>query len=330
MDALKIENLSVKFFTRRGVAPAADDVSIAVPEGSIVGVVGESGCGKSVTALSVMGLVLPPGRVVAGRVLLGGEDLLRKTPREMRRVRGDKVSMVFQEPMTSLNPVHTAGKQVAEVMRLHRGMTSREARDATVEMFRAVGIPAPERRFRAFPHQLSGGLRQRVMIAMAMACRPSLLIADEPTTALDVTMEAQILSLMKDLQRDYGTSIMMITHNMGVVAETCDYVYVMYAGRVVEQAGVMELFDAPLHPYTRGLLASIPRTSRARRDGGARPRLYNIPGSVPSLFELPNGCRFAPRCDRATPRCLEREPELFRVSSGRAARCFLYENGGLA
>ncbi|MDR1650515.1 MAG: ABC transporter ATP-binding protein [Synergistaceae bacterium] len=318
---LSIKNLSTHFFTRRGIAAAVDDVTLFIPKKSVVGVVGESGCGKSVTALSVLRLVSRPGRIVSGSVSLGGEDLLAKSPAEMRQIRGSRISMIFQEPMTSLNPVYTAGRQVMEAMMIHGGTGKAEARDRTVEMFRAVGIPEPERRFRAFPHQLSGGLRQRVMIAMAMVCRPSLMIADEPTTALDVTIEAQILHLMKELQETFGTSIMMITHNMGVVAEICDYVYVMYAGKIVEQAGVFELFDDTRHPYTLGLLGSIPR------HGSPKGRLLGIPGTVPSLLDLPKGCRFSPRCDRAERYCSEREPEMYEVAPGHKVRCFHCSGG---
>jgi peptide/nickel transport system ATP-binding protein/oligopeptide transport system ATP-binding protein len=318
----EIERLRTHFFTSRGVAPAVDDVTITIPPKSIVGVVGESGCGKSVTALSVLRLVSPPGRIVSGSVRLDGEELLTKSLSAMRAIRGGRISMIFQEPMTSLNPVYTVGSQVSEAITLHTNAPRAESRDRTVEMFRAVGIPEPEKRFKSYPHQLSGGLRQRVMIAMAMACRPELLIADEPTTALDVTTEAQILSLMKELETVSGTSIMLITHNLGVVAEMCDYVYVMYAGRIMEQADVFELFDNALHPYTTGLLGAIPRLE------GGRRRLFNIEGMVPSLLDLPRGCRFSPRCERALPRCREEEPELREVAGKHSVRCFLYGNEG--
>jgi peptide/nickel transport system ATP-binding protein/oligopeptide transport system ATP-binding protein len=319
---LEIKNLRTFFFTDMGTAAAVDGVTLSIPDKSVVGVVGESGCGKSVTALSALRLVSRPGRVVSGEILLDGENLLEKPAREMRRIRGDKISMIFQEPMTSLNPVYTVGRQVDEAILLHKGANRAEARERTIAMFKSVGIPEPQKRYRAFPHQLSGGLRQRVMIAMAMVCRPALMIADEPTTALDVTIEAQILHLMKELQREFGASIMMITHNMGVVAEICDYVYVMYAGKIMEQAGVFDLFDNTAHPYTKGLLDSIPRP------GKKRDRLYNIAGMVPSLLDLPRGCRFSPRCERAEPMCHESEPELYEVGSGHSVRCFLY--GGTA
>jgi peptide/nickel transport system ATP-binding protein/oligopeptide transport system ATP-binding protein len=315
---LEIKNLRTHFFTARGTAPAVDDVTIDIPDKITVGVVGESGCGKSVTAMSVLRLVSRPGRVVSGEIRLDGENLLEKSVREMRQVRGNKISMIFQEPMTSLNPVYTVGNQVSEAITLHQKTTRAEARSLTIEMFKSVGIPEPEKRFRAFPHQLSGGLRQRVMIAMAMVCRPVLLIADEPTTALDVTIEAQILHLMRELTRDLGTSIMMITHNMGVVAEICDYVYVMYAGKIMEQAGVFDMFDNTAHPYTKGLLASIPRPDKDRG------RLYNIKGTVPSMFDLPKGCRFSPRCEKAMPECHEYEPELYSIGPDHLVRCFLY------
>ncbi|MDR0648146.1 MAG: ABC transporter ATP-binding protein [Synergistaceae bacterium] len=321
-ETLRIKNLRTHFFTRYGVAPAVDDVTITIPRKGIVGVVGESGCGKSVTALSVMRLVSRPGKIVSGKVLLDGEDLTAKSPREMRQIRGNKISMIFQEPMTSLNPVYTVGSQVAEAMVIHQGAGKKEARDRTVEMFRSVGIPEAEKRFGSYPHQLSGGLRQRVMIAMAMVCRPRLMIADEPTTALDVTIEAQILHQMKELERNMDTSIMLITHNMGVVAEICDYVYVMYAGRIMEQADIFSLFDHTMHPYTTGLLGSIPRSGR----GGGR--LYNIRGMVPSLLSLPKGCRFRPRCERAMPECAEHEPELYEAGRGHWVRCHLYRDSG--
>jgi peptide/nickel transport system ATP-binding protein/oligopeptide transport system ATP-binding protein len=315
---LEIKNLSAFFFTAMGTAPAVDDVTITIPDKKTVGIVGESGCGKSVTALSVLRLVGCPGRIVSGEILLDGENLLTKSPAEMRQIRGNKISMIFQEPMTSLNPVYTVGRQVSEAMILHDKANKKEAKDRTIEMFKSVGIPEPDKRFKAFPHQLSGGLCQRVMIAMAMVCRPVLMIADEPTTALDVTIEAQILSLMKELEAEFGTSIMMITHNMGVVAEICDYVYVMYAGRIMEQADIFDLFDHTAHPYAAGLLDSIPRPDKGRG------RLYNIKGMVPSPLGLPVGCRFSPRCERAMPMCGEREPELYGIGPGHFARCFLY------
>ncbi len=317
---LCISNLKTHFYTKKGVVPAVDDVSIEVRTGQIVGVVGESGCGKSVTSLSVLGLVSRPGRIVSGSILLDGEELVGKRKREMENIRGNTVSMIFQEPMTSLNPVYTAGRQVREAIITHQRVGKEEAKKRVIEMFRQVGIPEPESRYSAYPHQLSGGLRQRVMIAMAMVCKPKLMIADEPTTALDVTIEAQILHLMRDLERTTGTSIMLITHNLGVVAEICDYVYVMYAGQVVEQAGIFDLFDETAHPYTRGLLNSIPRQSEEKQ------RLYNIRGMVPNLLRLPKGCRFSPRCESAMPECFEHAPELYAISKTHSARCFLHKD----
>jgi oligopeptide/dipeptide ABC transporter ATP-binding protein len=317
---LKIKNLRTHFFTHAGVVPAVENVSMRIPRKTIVGVVGESGCGKSVTALSVLRLVSRPGRIVSGSVNLDGTELIGKSPGEMRGIRGNKISMIFQEPMTSLNPVYTVGRQVGEAVILHQGVGKPEARNRTIDMFRAVGIPEPERRFRSYPHQLSGGLRQRVMIAMAMVCRPMLMIADEPTTALDVTIEAQILQLMKELERNLDTSIMLITHNMGVVAEICDYVYVMYAGRIVEQAGIFDMFDRTRHPYTIGLLNSIPRPTDGKR------RLYNIKGIVPNLLRLPGGCLFHPRCERVMPECRNEAPELYAVAPDHYVRCFLFRD----
>jgi len=318
---LEIKNLKTQFFTRRGVVPAVDGVDISVGRGQSVGLVGESGCGKSITAMSVMGLIQRPGRVVEGEVLLEGEDLLKMKPAQMRNIRGNKISMIFQEPMTSLNPVYTVGKQVSEAILLHQQATREEAKERTIDIFRQVGIPEPEDRYQSYPHQLSGGLRQRVMIGMALVCNPLLMIADEPTTALDVTIEAQILHQMRVLQREKGTSIIMITHNLGVVAELCDQVYVMYAGRIMEQADVHEIFKNPAHPYTFGLLNSIPRLTQNRE------RLYTIRGMVPNLLRLPSGCRFCPRCDKVMEICTKKEPDLYPVGDGHLARCFLYDKG---
>ena len=317
-NILEIRDLVVSFASdgRKDRAIAVNGVDIDVPRGRTVGLVGESGCGKSVTALSVMGLLADNGRVEAGSATLGGQDLLRLSDREMRKIRGDRVSMIFQEPMTSLNPVITVGKQVAEAVRLHSGADRAEARARTVAIFDKVGIPEPERRFDCYPHQLSGGLRQRVMIGMAMIQNPDLLIADEPTTALDVSIEAQILRLMRDLQRESDTSILMITHNLGVVAEICDLVYVMYAGEVVEAADVYTLFRECAHPYARGLMASLPRMTPKGQ------RLYNIRGTVPNLRAMPAGCRFAPRCELARERCRAEKPPLRDVGGGHLCRCF--------
>lgn len=318
-NLLEIRGLKTHFFTKHGEVPAVDGVDITVPRGKIVGVVGESGCGKSVTAMSIMHLVQHPGRVIDGQILLDGEDLVPKTIKEMNAIRGDRISMIFQEPMTSLNPVYTIGKQVSEAILLHQKVSKEEAKERTIDIFRQVGIPEPEKRYKAYPHQLSGGLRQRVMIGMAMVCNPDLMIADEPTTALDVTIEAQILHLMRRLQQEKGTSIIMITHNLGVVAELCDEVYVMYAGKVMEHANVHELFKNPQHPYTFGLLNSIPDTS------GTKDRLYTIQGMVPNLLNLPKGCRFCPRCDKAMKICTMREPELQITADGHEVRCFLFD-----
>lgn len=320
-DVLTIEGLQSYFFTSKGTVPAVDDVTIHVPGGKIIGLVGESGCGKSMTAMSVMGLLRHPGKVVGGRITLEGRDVTHLGPREWARVRGNEISMIFQEPMTSLNPVYPVGKQVCEAIRLHRKVSAGEARRQVIEIFRAVGIPEPEKRYRSYPHQLSGGLRQRVMIGMAMVCKPKVMIADEPTTALDVTIEAQILRLMKKLREEQGTSIILITHNMGVVAEVCDYVYVMYAGKVMEQAEVFDLFAHTKHPYTQGLLKSIPRLD-VREE-----RLYTIEGVVPNLLHLPRGCSFCSRCERASARCLEERPPLYDAGGGHGVRCFLYEGG---
>lgn len=316
---LDIQNLKSHFFTMKGEVPAVDGVSIQVPAGKIIGVVGESGCGKSMTAMSVMGLLRYPGRVVGGTILLEGRDITHLGRKELSKVRGNEISMIFQEPMTSLNPVYPVGRQVREAILLHQKMSREEARKQVIDIFQAVGIPEPEKRYNSYPHQLSGGLRQRVMIGMAMVCRPKVMIADEPTTALDVTIEAQILQLMKKLCREQGTSIILITHNMGVVAEICDYVYVMYAGKVMEQAETFELFGNTEHPYTRGLLKSIPRLDE-------KPdRLYTIEGVVPNLLHLPAGCSFCTRCGEATERCRQEKPQLYETSGGHGVRCFRYE-----
>ncbi len=313
---LQVTGLRTQFHTNAGPLPAVDGVDLTIPPGKLVGLVGESGCGKSVTALSVMGLVRDPGRITEGTILFEGRDLRTLPEKALRRLRGDRLAMIFQDPMTSLNPVYSVGRQVSEVLRLHRGMDRAQAKARTIELFAQVGIPDPAGRFHAYPRELSGGLRQRVMIAMAMACEPALLIADEPTTALDVTIQAQILDLMAGLCRDHGTSVLLITHNMGVVAQLCDYVYVMYAGQVVEQAETFSLFRSPRHPYTLGLLRAIPTLE------GEGDRLYTIRGSVPDLRDLPSGCRFCPRCDRAQADCAARCPELVEVEPGHWVRCF--------
>jgi len=316
-DALvEIRNLSVHYFTEEGVVRAVDGVSLSIRRGETLGVVGESGCGKSVTSLSIMRLIpTPPGKIVSGEILFEGEDLLKKSEAAMRRIRGREISMIFQEPMTSLNPVYTIGDQIAEAVRHHLGLSRRAALEKAVEMLRLVGIPAPERRVKEYPHQLSGGMRQRVMIAMALSCRPKLLIADEPTTALDVTIQAQILELMRKLKRELGMAIMLITHDLGVVAEMCERVVVMYAGQVVEEADVVSLFRRPLHPYTEGLLRSVPRIDEKVE------KLHVIEGAVPSPLDLPPGCRFEPRCPHAVPLCRESMPALKEAAPGRYVAC---------
>ncbi|WP_309888666.1 ABC transporter ATP-binding protein [Archangium sp.] len=318
---LDVRGLKTQLSLEEGPVLAVDDVSFSIPPGGTLGVVGESGCGKSLTALSVMGLVpAPPGRVVGGHIRFRGEDLLALPEEKLRRVRGRHLSMVFQEPMTSLNPVYTVGEQIAEGVRLHQGLSRAAAREHSVEMLRRVGIPAPEQRVDSYPHQLSGGMRQRVMIAMALACGPELLIADEPTTALDVTIQAQILELLKRLQAEQHMAVMLITHDLGVVAESCDAVVVMYAGRVVERAPVKALFRQPAHPYTAGLLRSIPALHEVG-GAGERPRLRTIPGMVPSLRKLPGGCRFRDRCERAQDLCARVEPVLELKRDGQEAAC---------
>lgn len=322
-NTLTVTGLRTRFAVGGALLPAVDGVDLTVPKGKIVGLVGESGCGKSVTALSVLGLIRPPGEVTEGEILFDGTDLRRLPEPELRKIRGNRAAMIFQDPMTSLNPVYTVGRQVAEVLRLHRGLSRKDARAKTEDLFRRVGIPDPAARLDAYPRQLSGGLRQRVMIAMAMACDPQLLIADEPTTALDVTIQAQILQLMEDLCRETGTSILLITHNMGVVAQICDYVYVMYAGQIVEEAETFDLFQNPRHPYTRGLLKAIPSL-----DG--RETLYSIPGAVPALADLPAGCRFCRRCEEAAPDCEQGVPPLVDLDGDHKVRCFRAHGKGAA
>jgi peptide/nickel transport system ATP-binding protein/oligopeptide transport system ATP-binding protein len=324
---LEIVGLKTYFFTQQGTAKAVDDVSIIVRKGETLGVVGESGCGKSVTALSVIRLVPdPPGKIVSGEIKLAGRGELTKLHEaDMLDVRGNEISMIFQEPMTSLNPVFTIGNQISEAMQFHKKMSKKEARDRSIELLQMVGIHSPGRRLKDYPHQLSGGMRQRVMIAMALSCNPKLLLADEPTTALDVTIQAQILDLMNKLKSEVGTAIMLITHNLGVVAEVAQRVCVMYAGVVVETADVKELFASPLHPYTSRLLTSIPRLDlETKKDD----RLDTIPGVVPSLLDLPPGCRFSNRCNKVQTVCREREPPLICVSDGsngaHLVRCWLH------
>jgi oligopeptide/dipeptide ABC transporter ATP-binding protein len=320
---LQIEDLQTHFFTPAGVVRAVDGVSYEVRPGETLGVVGESGCGKSVTALSVLRLVAdPPGKIVGGAIHFDGVDLLSLGEGQMEALRGNDVSMIFQEPMTSLNPLLTVGRQIAEAIVLHRKVSWREATDQALAMLRRVHIPEPERRLSAYPHQLSGGMRQRVMIAMALSCDPKLLIADEPTTALDVTIQAQILDLMREIQETLGTAIILITHDMGVVAENADRVVVMYAGRKVEEASAKELFERPGHPYTQGLLGSLPNLEVAAKTTARRPRLNEIKGMVPSLFNLPQGCTFAPRCTLATDQCRAAYPPLAEHRPGHWIACW--------
>jgi peptide/nickel transport system ATP-binding protein len=319
MALLTVRDLVTTFRTDEGPLRAVDGISFDVPEGKTVGLVGESGCGKSVASLSILRLVpSPPGSVEGGRIEFQGKDLLRLSEREMRDIRGNRISMIFQEPMTSLNPVYTVGAQIIEAIRLHQKTSRRDARARAIDMLRQVGIPSPETNVDSYPHELSGGQRQRVMIAMALACEPRLLIADEPTTALDVTIQAQILDLVKRLQEKLKMSVILITHDLGVVAEYADHVLVMYAGRIVESAPVRELFEHPRHPYTRGLLESLPRPG-ARSRG---ERLRTIEGLVPDLRKLPHGCRFADRCPMRIDACMTEEPELAKVSgTERLSRC---------
>jgi oligopeptide/dipeptide ABC transporter ATP-binding protein len=319
---LEIRNLRTYFFTYEGVAKAVDGVSYQLAKGEPLGVVGESGCGKSVTALSILRLIpVPPGKVVNGEILFKGENLLRLSENAMRKIRGNRISMIFQEPMTSLNPVFTVGNQIQETFRLHQGLSKKESLERAIEMLRWVNIPMAERYVGRYPHELSGGMRQRVMIAMALACRPEVLIADEPTTALDVTIQAQILDLMTKLKEEMGMAIILITHNLGVIAEMVKRVLIMYAGKIVEEAKTRTLFENPRHPYTIGLLKSIPRLGDKARFRKAR--LTEIPGVVPSLYDLPPGCRFSTRCPSVADICREREPELREIEAGHFCSCWL-------
>jgi len=316
---LQVRHLATEFETEQGIARALDDISFELMPGETLGIVGESGCGKSVTSLSIMRLLpKPAGRIVGGEVLFDGQDLVQLPADEMHDIRGNRIAMIFQEPMTALNPVYKVGRQLEETLLLHKPeLNESQRREACVAMLEKVGIPAPQRRLDEYPHQLSGGMRQRVMIAMALLCDPDILIADEPTTALDVTIQAQILQLLRDLQRENGMSIIFITHDFGVIAEICDRVVVMYGGRIIEQAEILELFDHPLHPYTRGLLQAIPKL-----DTEPKSLLKTIPGMVPSLFELPVGCRFQNRCEFVEPRCREQVPPLEDLDNGHQVRCF--------
>ena len=320
---LEVKGLKTYFFTDEGVVRAVDGIDLYINKGETLGIVGESGSGKTVTALSIMRLIpTPPGRIVEGVITYNGKNLIELPPAQMRKIRGKEISMIFQEPMTSLNPVFTVGEQIAEAVRLHEGLGRRDAMDKTVEMLKLVHIPNAERRVKEYPHQLSGGMRQRVMIAMALSCNPNLLIADEPTTALDVTIQAQILELLNELKAKLGMAIMLITHDMGVIAETAQRVAVMYGAQIVEEAAVGELFKEPLHPYTQGLLRSIPRIDLAAT---RRQKLEAIPGTVPTLRgDIKPGCRFAPRCALAKPMHFENDPSLKEIRPGHKVACFLY------
>ena len=320
----EVRNLTTRFHTEAGVATAVDDVSFDIFEGEVLGIVGESGCGKSVTALSLTRLIPdPPGEITSGSVMFGGRDLLKLDYEQLHKVRGKEVAMIFQEPMTSLNPVFTVGYQIKEIIELHEGLHRAAVTARAVEMLRLVGIPDAAKRLNDYPHQFSGGMRQRVMIAMALACNPSLLIADEPTTALDVTIQAQILELMLEMKRRRReAAVMLITHDLAVVAETCERVIVMYGGAIQEVATVEELFAGPLHPYTRGLLHSLPRPDKARQK-----RLSTIRGMVPSILKMPTGCKYCTRCDQVFDRCEKEEPELRDMGGGHLVRCHLHDEG---
>ena len=316
MDLLDIQGLTTHFFTRAGTIRAVDNLSLGLRKGRVLGLVGESGCGKTVTALSILDLVPYPGKIVSGKIFFEGADLRLLSNEEMRNIRGARISMVFQEPMTALNPVFTVGNQIAEVLTTHRHASKKEALSAAVDLLHSVGIPSPEKRVSEYPHQLSGGMRQRVMIAMAIACKPSLILADEPTTALDVTIQAHILELLGTIQAEMGMAMILVTHDLGLIAERAHEVAVMYAGRIVEQADTVELFANPQHPYTRGLMASIPKPGEEKRK-----RLRTIAGSVPQLHDLPKGCAFSARCDIRTGKC-ETGPELVEVKPGHLVRCW--------
>jgi oligopeptide/dipeptide ABC transporter ATP-binding protein len=324
-NILEVKNLSTYFFTRAGTIKAADDVSFSIKLGSTLALVGESGSGKSVTSLSIMRLVRAPGKIVAGEIIFDGRDMMNLDEREMSRIRGREIAMIFQDPMTSLNPVYTVGDQIAEAILLHEGVSRKQAWAKTVEMMKRVKIPDAERCAKDYPHQLSGGMRQRVMIAMALSCKPKLLIADEPTTALDVTIQAEILDLLRSLKEDFNLSMLLITHDLGVVAETADSVAVMYAGRLVEEAPVREIFSAPRHPYTEGLLASVPRLTEK---GIKQRRLQTIEGTVPNLLRLPAGCKFAPRCAYVIQQCTESDISLLDAGDDRLSRCIRFQDVG--
>ncbi|WP_286923376.1 MULTISPECIES: ABC transporter ATP-binding protein [Lysinibacillus] len=318
---LEVKDLQTYFYSSEGVAKAVDGVSFTLQKGETLGIVGESGCGKSMTSLSLLRLVpSPPGKIINGKILLNNTDILKLSDEELRKIRGNKISMIFQEPMTSLNPVLSVGEQIAESIRLHQGLSRKEAWQKAVDMIRLVGIPAPEKRAKQEPYQLSGGMRQRIMIAMALACTPDVLIADEPTTALDVTIQAQIIDIIQNLQKQLGMSIIFITHDLGVVAEICDKIAVMYAGQVVEEGTTESLFEKPLHPYTNGLIQSLPKLYEDQEE------LSTIHGTVPSPYNYPIGCRYAERCPFATDLCHEKQPELLTVEPEKKVRCWMYSN----
>lgn len=320
---LEVKNLQTHFFTEDGVVKAVDDVSFNIYPGEAVGLVGESGCGKSVTALSLLRLVSYPGRVTGGQILFKGKDILKLPDEEMRKIRGNEIAMIFQEPMTSLNPVFTVGDQIGEAIRLHQKKSRKQAREEAIRMLSLVSIPDPEKRVDTYPHEMSGGMRQRIMIAMALSCNPSLLIADEPSTALDVTIQAQLLELLRDLQKRLKLSVLLITHNLGVVAEFASRAIVMYTGKIVEEASVRDLYRDPKHPYTKGLLRSVPKI---HKEVGApkKPRLETIEGMVPDMLNLPPGCHFAPRCQQIKTICNEAVPNIRSAGQGRYVRCVLY------
>ncbi len=316
-DMLRVNNLKTHFYTHDGLVPAVDGVSFQIGKGETLCIVGESGCGKSVTAMSILKLVpTPPGRYVSGEIFFKGEDLLKKSYKEMMKIRGNDIAMIFQEPMTSLNPVFTVGNQICETIMLHQGLNKKRATEAAIKILGRVGIPLPEKRVREYPHQLSGGMRQRVMIAMALSCNPMLLIADEPTTALDVTIQAQILDIMKKMKEEMDSSIIFITHDLGVVAEMADRVVVMYAGKIVEEGRVEEIFNNPKHPYTKGLLKSIPRLEGKRKEN-----LHVIEGMVPNIYNLPKGCKFNPRCEYFMDICKLQEPSLRIIDNKGEKKC---------
>ena len=320
---LEINDLQTQFPTRAGLVKSVNGVSFHIDEGELLGLVGESGCGKSITALSIMRLIAEPGRIAGGSIKFKGEELTMASDDRMREIRGNDIAMIFQDPMTSLNPVYTVGEQIAEALRLHRKLNKKQAWDAAIEAMKEVSIPSPERRVNDYPHQLSGGMRQRVMIAMALACDPELLIADEPTTALDVTIQAQILELLDDLRKTRKLAVLLITHDLGVIAETADRVCVMYTGKIVEESGIDEIFAKPKHPYTQGLLKSVPKLSTGAIEKDVR--LQTIEGTVPSPTNLPDGCHFAPRCAYRMERCVHGEIPLYELPNDVKVRCLLYD-----